>query len=70
MHLRENHIIAEIIGKDDKPVRKGDYGELVITTIGMEIMPLIRYRTGDRARILQEPCPCGAVSQDRRRMSL
>ncbi len=62
MHLRENHIIAEIIGKDDKPVRKGDYGELVITTIGMEIMPLIRYRTGDRARILQEPCPCGAVS--------
>jgi phenylacetate-CoA ligase len=62
MHIRENHIIAEIIGKSGKPVRDGDYGELVITTIGMEIMPLIRYRTGDRARILPEPCTCGAVS--------
>lgn len=62
MHVRENHIIAEIIGKNGKPVRNGDYGELVITTVGMEIMPLIRYRTGDRARILPEPCPCGAVS--------
>lgn len=62
MHVRENHIIAEIIGKNGKPVPDGDYGELVITTVGMEIMPLIRYRTGDRARILAEPCPCGAVS--------
>ena len=62
MHIRENHIIAEIIGKNGKPVRNGDYGELVITTIGMELMPLIRYRTGDRARIMAESCPCGAVS--------
>lgn len=62
MHVRENHIIVEIIGKNGEPVRNGDYGELVITTVGMEIMPLIRYRTGDRARILSEPCPCGAVS--------
>ncbi|HHT25524.1 MAG TPA: phenylacetate--CoA ligase [Clostridiaceae bacterium] len=62
MHVRENHIIAEIIEKNGKPVRNGDYGELVITTVGMEIMPLIRYRTGDRACILAEPCPCGAVS--------
>ncbi|NLL95952.1 MAG: phenylacetate--CoA ligase [Clostridiaceae bacterium] len=62
MHVRENHIIPEIIGIDEKPVRNGDYGELVITTIGMEVMPLIRYKTGDRARILAEPCPCGAVS--------
>ncbi len=62
MHLRENHIIAEIVEKNGKPVPDDDYGELVITTIGMELMPLIRYRTGDRARILAEPCPCGAVS--------
>lgn len=62
MHIRENHIIPEIIGRDDKPVKNGEYGELVITTIGMELMPLIRYRTGDRARILAESCPCGAVS--------
>jgi hypothetical protein len=62
MHVRENHMIVEIIGKNAKPVRDGEYGELVITTIGMEIMPLIRYRTNDRARILPEPCPCGAVT--------
>lgn len=62
MHVRENHIIVEIIGKNGRPVANGEYGELVITTIGMEIMPLIRYRTGDRARILPETCPCGAVS--------
>ena len=60
MHLRENHVIAEIIGKDGKVLPRGEYGELVITTIGMDAMPLIRYRTGDYTRILPEPCPCGS----------
>lgn len=63
MHVRENHIIVEIIGKNAKPVPDGEYGELVITTVGMEIMPLIRYKTKDRAHILSEPCPCGAMSR-------
>lgn len=63
MHLRENHIIAEIIGKDLSPVPDGEWGELVITTIGMEAMPLIRYRTGDRARFLPDPCPCQSVTR-------
>lgn len=61
MHLRENHVIAEIIGKDGKSLPRGEYGELVITTIGMEAMPLFRYRTGDYTRILPEKCPCGSV---------
>ena len=61
MHVRENHIIPEIIGKNGRPVENGEYGELVITTIGMELMPLIRYKTGDRACILSKPCPCGSV---------
>lgn len=60
MHLRENHVIAEIIDADGNVLPKGEYGELVITTIGMEAMPLIRYRTGDYTRILPEPCPCGS----------
>ena len=60
MHLRENHVIAEIISPEGKPLPEGEWGELVITTIGMEAMPLIRYRTGDRARILPGPCPCGS----------
>ena len=63
MHLRENHIIGEIIGPDLKPVPDGEWGELVITTIGMEAMPLIRYRTGDRTRFLSDPCPCKSVTR-------
>ena len=60
MHLRENHVIAEIVDGDGKPLPPGEYGELVITTIGMEAMPLIRYRTGDYTRILPGKCPCGS----------
>ena len=62
MHLRENHVIAEIIGEDGAPLPRGALGELVITTIGMEAMPLIRYRTGDYTRILPGPCPCGSAA--------
>lgn len=60
MHLRENCIIAEIVDPAGKPLPAGEWGELVITTIGMEAMPLIRYRTGDTTRILPGPCPCGS----------
>ena len=60
MHLRENHIIAEIVSPDGKRLPPGETGELVITTVGMEALPLIRYRTGDRTCILWEPCPCGS----------
>ena len=60
MHLRENHVIAEIVDEDGKILPAGEYGELVITTIGMEAMPLIRYRTGDYTRILPGKCPCGS----------
>lgn len=62
MHLRENHIIPEIIDENGNVLPEGEYGELVITTIGMEAMPLIRYRTGDFTRILP-PCPCGGVTR-------
>ena len=62
MHLRENHIIGEIVDADGIAVPEGGYGELVITTIGLEAMPLIRYRTGDYTRFLP-PCPCGSVTR-------
>lgn len=61
MHLKENHVIAEILDENLNPTTDGTWGELVITTIGLEAMPLIRYRTGDRARILPAPCPCGSI---------
>lgn len=60
MHLRENHVIAEIIDESGSVLPNGEYGELVISTIGMEAQPLIRYRTGDHARILPEKCSCGS----------
>lgn len=60
MHLRENHVIAEIIDSQGKVLPRGQYGELVITTIGMEAQPLIRYRTGDYTRILDGKCTCNS----------
>ncbi len=60
MHLRENHVIAEIVDEEGRVLPWGETGELVITTVGMEALPLIRYRTGDITRILPEPCPCGS----------
>lgn len=62
MHLRENHIIPEIIDENGQVLPEGAYGELVITTIGLEAMPLLRYRTGDYTRFLP-PCPCGGVTR-------
>ena len=60
MHLRENHVIAEIMDEDGYPLPPGAWGELVITTIGMEAMPLIRYRTGDTTRVIPGRCACGS----------
>ena len=62
MHLRENHIIPEIIDELGNVLPDGEYGELVLTTIGADAMPLIRYRTGDFTRILP-PCKCGGVTK-------
>lgn len=62
MHLRENHIIPEIIDENGNVLPDGELGELVITTIGADAMPLIRYRTGDYTRILP-PCKCGGVTK-------
>lgn len=61
MHLRENDILAEIVDKAGNPLPAGCWGELVITTLQAEAMPLIRYRTGDYTRFYAEPCPCGSV---------
>ena len=60
LHLRENHVIAEIVDEAGRPLAPGETGELIITTIGMEAMPLIRYRTGDYTRVLPGRCPCGS----------
>ncbi len=62
MHIRENHLIPEIVDERGHPVPRGEFGELVITTVGMELLPLIRYRTGDRARLIPGGCGCSSVT--------
>ncbi len=60
LHLNSRHFLAEIIDPATGEVLpEGEEGELVITTLTKEAMPLVRYRTRDLTRIIPEPCPCG-----------
>ncbi|MDO5389996.1 MAG: AMP-binding protein [Eubacteriales bacterium] len=61
MHIRENDLYLEVVDLEGKPVPDGRFGELVMTTLTRNGMPLIRYRMGDRARILSGNCSCGSV---------
>lgn len=61
-HPREADLLFEIVDPvTGVSVPKGDMGEVVITTLTRRAMPLVRYRTGDTARFIAEPCPCGTV---------
>ena len=60
LHLWEDHFIAEVIDPDSGEVLPdGDSGELVITTISKEALPMVRYRTRDLTSLTVEPCACG-----------
>ena len=60
MHIWEDNVIVEIVDPVTlKPVPDGEIGELVLTTLNREAMPLIRYRTRDLTRIIKGDCPCG-----------
>jgi phenylacetate-CoA ligase len=60
MHIWEDYYIVEIVDPDTlEPVPDGEVGELVLTTLKREAMPLLRYRTRDLTRILPGECPCG-----------
>jgi phenylacetate-CoA ligase len=60
MHIQEDHFLVECLDPETlEPVPEGEPGELVITTLTREAMPLIRYRTRDIARLYREPCACG-----------
>jgi phenylacetate-CoA ligase len=58
-HHHPELIIIEILDENDHPVTKGEAGELTITTLGVEGMPLLRYKTGDMLSVFEEPCACG-----------
>lgn len=60
LHLREDHYLAEIIDPQTlEPVAPGEEGELVLTTLNRQANPLLRYRTRDITRLVDEPCACG-----------
>ena len=60
MHLWEDNFLIEIINPaTGEPVNDGEPGELVMTTLTREAMPLLRYRTRDITSIITKPCPCG-----------
>ncbi len=60
LHIWEDYFIVEIINPQTlEPAKEGEIGELVLTTINREAMPLLRYRTRDLTRLLPGECPCG-----------
>ncbi|MEI6900264.1 MAG: AMP-binding protein [Bacteroidota bacterium] len=61
-HHHPELVIAEFLDHHGKPVNEGEPGELTITTLGIEGMPLLRFSTGDICRHYQDPCACGRTT--------
>ncbi len=63
LHISEDHFLAEVLDpKTLEPKGEGEVGELVVTTLTKEGMPLLRYRTRDLTRINYTPCRCGRTT--------
>lgn len=58
-HHHPELIIVEVLDKDNRLVKEGESGELTFTTLGIEAMPLVRFKTGDIVQLHTNPCPCG-----------
>ena len=58
-HHHPELIIVEVLDEENNPVKNGESGELTITTIGVEAMPLIRFKTGDIVKSHTDACACG-----------
>lgn len=61
-HHQPDLVIVELLDDQDQPVKPGVPGEVTITTLGVEAMPLLRYKTGDMCMFFEEPCACGRNS--------
>ncbi len=62
-HHHPELIITEFLNDHDQPAGEGEPGEVTITTLGVEGMPLLRFKTGDVCHHYNEPCSCGRTSQ-------
>jgi phenylacetate-CoA ligase len=70
LHIFEDHFYPEIIHPETgRPLPDGTPGELVLTTLSKQAMPLLRYRTRDITAIVAEPCACGRTIRRIRRIS-
>ena len=58
-HHHPELIITEILNDKEKPVKEGEIGELTITSLGIEAMPLLRFKTGDMVKMHTKKCICG-----------
>ena len=58
-HHHPEMIIVEFLDENNQPVAEGEAGEVTITTLGVEAMPLLRFKTGDICHFHTEPCSCG-----------
>jgi phenylacetate-CoA ligase len=58
LHVFDDHFLPEVVDPDSGEPTDG-LGELVLTTLTKEALPVLRYRTGDVTRLVPEPCPCG-----------
>tara|TARA_B110000495_G_C23028055_1_gene611408 strand:+ start:618 stop:1907 length:1290 start_codon:yes stop_codon:yes gene_type:complete len=58
-HHHPELIIVEILDDHNQPVMEGEEGELVVTTLGVETIPLLRFKTGDVIKAHYQPCKCG-----------
>jgi len=61
-HYQPDLLIVELLDENDKQVAPGIAGEVTITTLGVEGMPLLRYKTGDICMYYDDPCACGRTS--------
>ena len=61
-HMQPELLILEMLDENDQPVAAGEPGEVTITTLGVEGMPMLRYKTGDICTYFDEPCKCGRTT--------
>ncbi len=70
LHIFEDHFYPEIVNPETgEPLPDGEEGELVLTTLSKEAMPILRYRTRDITAMIPGPCPCGRTVRRMRRIA-